>query len=97
MRRGILILTFAALFSFSYSCADEITSRREAKENVWVCHNPSSEYHGTGSCDEECFYVGQQKVEGSYCWLLTRSDCDPVTDAGLVYEWQVNNCHLLEQ
>lgn len=62
------------------------------QDSVWVCHNPESEWHGS-VCNEECYWVGFQRSENSYCWLLTEDDCR----GKLNLEWQRENCHLLRE
>ncbi len=69
-------------------------------EEIWVCHNPQSDLHGT-PCREKidvirgkhipCFYVEHERVEDSFCWLLEKKDCT----GELNMAWQRKNCHLL--
>ena len=70
---------------------EDVSPQREPPEEQWVCYNPTSEYHGY-PCNDQCYWVGQQKVENSFCWLLQKSDCVPP----LELEWQRENCHLFE-
>lgn len=75
------------------SCADNFNSNHESGSShegeVWICHNPQSEYHGH-ICSDECYWVGQLLVKNSYCWILEEEDCTPP----LTYEWQDQNCHF---
>ena len=77
------------------SCTEDIAATRYGistfDSEVWVCHNPKSEYHGH-LCNDECYWVGQQLVESSYCWTLYREDCKPP----LTYQWQRENCHFFD-
>ena len=61
----------------------------EATREVWVCHNPSSSWHGA-LCNEECYWDGFERAEDSYCWVLRREDCE----GELTLAWQRDNCHL---
>ena len=74
---------------------DASSAHKSSTENdgsVWVCHNPDSEWHGH-ICNEECYWVGFERSENSYCWLLRRKDCQEP----LELEWQRENCHLLKE
>ena len=69
-------------------------------EEVWVCHNPQSELHGT-ACKAEvdiyrghhqpCFWVNRKRSKTSFCWHLKKGDCEGEPE----WDWQRNNCHLL--
>ncbi len=97
-------LMFSALLIMLFGCADTVATAPDASQlrtrdasipwpdasSVWVCHNPTSEYHGS-VCNEECYWVGFQRVPSAFCWLLEESDCT----GNLEYDWQRNNCYLL--
>jgi len=89
------VLLAAALFLTGCATECGIEGNRNVPESIteeaWVCHNPQSEHHGT-LCTDECYWVGNLKVESSFCWLLQPSDCSGV----YVYAWQRENCHLIE-
>ena len=79
------------------SCAEPIEQREEFKlkhadtgieHSVWVCHNPGSKLHGK-ICTPECLEDGNNH---KFCWLLHEDDCID-TD----FEWQEENCHLINR
>lgn len=72
-------------------CVSDTAKEVHPKDEVWVCHNPKTEYHGS-LCTEECYWADYQRESSSFCWLLKSEDCD----LPHIYEWQENNCHLLE-
>ena len=82
----------AALLAIALvACGDSESGQGGEKlTEAWVCYNPASEYHGH-ICTDQCYWVGQRKVESSYCWLLKDTDCP----GELEFEWQRENCHLL--
>jgi len=99
----VLLLAISA-----YSCAEENLAFDPSPptEEMWVCHNPESDLHGT-PCEERvdtvrgnyetCYwdlngsnYGRGHRNPESYCWLLEKEDC---TDT-LEYQWQEDNCHL---
>lgn len=84
MRNKLLILV--ALLA---GCTeDAAVPDPEATREVWVCHNPSSSWHGA-LCNEECYWDGFERAEDSYCWVLRREDCE----GELTLAWQRDNCH----
>ena len=61
-------------------------------EYVWICNHPQTKFHNK-VCVEDiypkgCFVSGDSS---KFCWILTASDCR----GELLYDWQINNCHLL--
>ena len=84
MKRTALL----TLFLFC-ACSDVRESTDIVEAEVWVCHNPDSEWHGS-ICNEECYWLGFQRSPTAYCWLLRDEDCSGV----LEFEWQRDNCHF---
>lgn len=83
----IRILILAA---FLIGCTEEeVIPEPEAASELWICHNPSSSWHGS-LCNEECYWDGFERAEDSYCWILRREECD----GELKLAWQRDNCHL---
>jgi hypothetical protein len=91
------------------SCGDDHSQEEllQKKSRVWVCHNPLSELHGHACQEqinvvrgryEECYWVGHQRVEDAFCWLLRDKDCNSSDseDPGWM-EWQEEHCPLLEE
>ena len=100
MKEWKLVLMLFAVFGCGTENNPEYHSGSTAEEReVWVCHNPQSELHGT-ICAEKintirgryqpCFWVNHKRVKNSFCWLLEKKDC--VDD--LSFTWQKENCHL---
>ncbi len=86
MLKNMLLLLVLAT-----GCGEEVVPPdRDPPEEEWVCYNPESEYHGH-ACSEDCYWLGLERVQNSFCWLLTRDDCS----GPIEYEWQRENCHLL--
>lgn len=44
------------------------------EESVWICYNPSSEFHGKicSESAEECLVPGDR---GKFCWILDPEEC----------------------
>ena len=85
MRNKLLILV--ALLA---GCTeDAAVPDPEAAREVWVCHNPSSSWHGA-VWTEDCYWDGFERAADSYCWVLRREDCE----GELTLAWQRDNCHL---
>ena len=86
------LIIFAILLT---SCLGDFDPREPStaqnEGEVWICHNPKSEYHGH-QCSDQCYWVGQLLVENSYCWVLEEEDCK----RPLIYEWQEKNCHFFD-
>lgn len=81
------VIILAALL---LGCAPIVPAKGSSTEEVWVCHNPESSWHGA-ICNEECYWDDFERAKDSYCWLLREKDC-----AGeLEFAWQRDNCHLL--
>ena len=84
MRNKLLILV--ALLA---GCTeDAAVPESEVAQELWVCHNPSSSWHGA-LCNEECYWDGFERAEDSYCWVLRKEDCE----GELTLAWQRDNCH----
>ena len=89
---------------FSLSCTEANSLARENKEEVWICYNPDSEYHGQLCGElynqvqgyyERCFWDTESSPTGtpiqnydSFCWRLPREDCEQIE-----LQWQKDNCH----
>lgn len=85
-----------------FGCGSENINHGESPnklEEVWVCHNPASELHDMPCVEETtiyrghhqpCYWVDHKKVKNSYCWLLTKEDCENIN-----MEWQESTCSLL--
>lgn len=96
MKEWTLVLALIGTFGCGVENNPEPTAN---KKEVWVCHNPLSELHGSACAEkinvvrgeyEECYWVGHRRVKKAFCWLLKKKDC--VGD--LSFEWQEENCHL---
>jgi len=89
MKKICLVLVLCILPSCDLAWEEE--EANIPPEEVWVCHNPESEYHGH-LCNDQCYWVGLQKVESSFCWLIEKSECEPP----LEFAWQTENCHFFQ-
>jgi len=99
--KKIILISWVILLSGCELFTTGNDEYQTALEEVWVCHNPQSELHGT-ACKAEvdvirghhqpCFWVNRKRVKTSFCWHLKKEDCD----GEIEWDWQRNNCHLLE-
>ena len=58
------------------------------EEEVWICYNPKSSFHGS-ICTADCFYSDGLRNKNSFCWLIEKHNCIQP----LQFEWQKENCH----
>ena len=63
--------------SFQTPLQETITTRFDDNSEVWVCHHPGTEQHGTECVElmypEGCYIEGDST---KFCWLLNEKDCD---------------------
>lgn len=58
------------------------------KEEIWICYNPSSQFHNQ-ECHEECYTPSDNS---KFCWHLDVQSCK---DKIMIYEWQIEHCPKL--
>ena len=106
MKRIIIVLLFLLC---TIGCATECDLegvKLSPPAEVWICHNPDSELHGTVCGAEVDILRGRHQpchwnknganygrgeiVPEAYCWLLEEKDCSGI----LSLQWQKDNCHF---